>query len=693
MGKYPFVRQEEFKDCGVACLEMVIKYYKGYKSRNTLLEMTKTNKDGTTAYHLKEALINLGFEAKGISCKLSDINSSNIILPCIANVVINDSYKHFVVIYEINFKYGYLVIGDPNDKIKKIKYTDFDKIFNNVLVTFYPIRKLEIDTKISYKSFILELLKPNKKMLINIFILSIFITIFSIFTSFYTEYMIKGVSTYSKMHILFIFSIFFSTYLLKIISDFFRNKLLSYINQKLDIKLTLGIFKNIIKLPYYYYKNRTTGDIVSRINDLDNIRDMINKVAITLYVDLPLTFISLIILYLLNQTLFLIGLIILVLYFIIIFIFKEIFNDHIKKAHQKRSEVTSYLVESISGFETIKGINIGNNILNKFEKKYVRFLKEIFNYNNLYFIQKLFKDLINDIGFIFIMFSGCILVIEGKMEIEKLFTFSALLIYFLDPIKNIIDLDSTIKEAKNSFIRVVELQKEEDKEIGILDKFKNGDIIFKNLNFSFDDRRIILKNINLKIKKSSKTMIVGKSGSGKSTLFKLLMRYYKIGYDNIFIDSIDINNYKENVIRDNILYISQNEVLFNDTIYNNLIFEGSNSSNLLNVSKMCYLDEIMDNNLGFNTLIEENGFNLSGGEKARIVLARALLRNFKILIIDEGLSEVDINLERKILKNIFNYYKDKTIIVVSHRLDNLDLFDNLIELEDGNIKKVECKNE
>ena len=128
---------------------MILKYYGGYVKKNILLEMTKTSKNGTTAYHLKETLIKLGFEARGVSCELKDINKDNIVLPCIANVIIDDSYKHFIVIYEINFKKKYLIIGDPANKIKKISYKEFDKIYNNVLVTFYPIKKLPNDKDIN----------------------------------------------------------------------------------------------------------------------------------------------------------------------------------------------------------------------------------------------------------------------------------------------------------------------------------------------------------------------------------------------------------------------------------------------------------------------------------------------------------------------------------------------------------------
>lgn len=662
---------------------MVLSYYGGFVKKNNLLDLTKTTIKGTTAYHIKETLKTLGFESKGISCTLEDINKDNIILPCIASVTINESYKHFVVIYEINFNKKYLIIGDPADKVKKISYKEFDKIYNKVIITFFPTKTLPIDKNISSIKFITYLLKSHKTSFLNIFILSLFITLFSILTTFYTEYIINGINFYSTNYLTYIFCIFFSIYILKIISDYFRNKLLVFINTKIDLTLTIDIFNNIIYLPYHYYKNRTTGDIISRINDLNGIRDVISKVALSIFVDLPLTIISLIVLFIINKTLFTIGILILVFYFIIIILFRGVFESYIKKIQRQKSEVTAYMIESINGFETIKGSHIEESIMNKFEKKYVKYLKKIFNYQNIYFLENLLKQLINDIGFITITLIGGLLVINGKLTIGTLFTFTSLLVYFLEPIKNIIDLDTTIKEAKNSIKRISNLLDIEKSKDGIVKLERVDNIEFKNLSYSFNDRDYILKDINLNIEKNSKIMVVGKSGSGKSTLFKILMKYYNVDNNKVFINGIDINNYTKESINNKIIYVSQNEILFNDTLYNNLIFDNSDSSKLLDVSKMCYVDEIKDHNLGFNILIEENGFNLSGGEKQRIILARALLRNFDTIIIDEGLSEVDTNMERKILKSIFKFFKDKQIIVISHRLDNLDLFDRLIKIENG----------
>lgn len=691
MNKYPLVKQDESKDCGVSCIQMLIKYYKGYVRKNTLIEMTKTNKNGTTAYHLKEALVSLGMQAEGIKCTLNDINKNNIILPAIASVTINNSYKHFVVIYEINFKKKYLIIGDPADKIKKYNFIEFDKIFNSVLITAFPVKKIPNQKDINLNKFIIILISPHKKMIKELVILSFILTIFSCITSFYTEYMLRGISYYKKEYLIIVYLIFLSVYILKILTDYFRNNLLTYINQKLDLELTINIFKTIINLPYHFYQNKVTGDIMSRINDLENIKTSISKIILSLFIDLPLAFISLIILYIINKTLFLIGIIILAFYLIVVVLFKNPFNSYINKIQETKSESTSIMIEAISGVETLKGINIENTIFKRFERIYIKLLNYVFKYQNLYFLQNLFKEIINNIGFITITLVGSFLVIENKLSVGSLLTFTSLLIYFLEPIKNIINLDSSIKEAKNSFRRILDIITYEKKNDGIINEYTSGSIEFKNLNFTFNDREYVLKNIDLKIEKHSKVMVVGKSGSGKSTLFKLLMKYYNVSNNHVFINNIDINNYTKKIINQNILYVSQNEILFNDTLYNNLIFDNSDSSIILDISKMCCLDEIMDKNLGFNMLIEENGFNLSGGEKQRIVLARTLLRHFDILIIDEGLNQVDINLERKILKNVFKYYQDKTIIVVSHRLDNLDLFDNLVEIEDGVVKSVNGK--
>ena len=689
--KYPFVLQDEEKDCGIACMQMIINYYGGHVNKDNLIFKSKTNRNGTTGYNIKETFISLGLDAKGIKCNLEDINSDNIILPCIANVIVDSKYKHYIVIYEINLTKGYILIADPADKIKKLTINQFKEIFNNVIIMCYPTRNLPYEKDISNLDFIFSIVKPYKQELKNIFILSLFITIFSILTSFYTENMLEALNNFSKSNLTFIFMIFFSIYILKNTTNFFRSKALAYLNRKINLVLTLDVFKRIIKLPYCYYKNKTTGDMISRINDLENVREMISRVALSIFIDLPLTLVSLVILFIINKTLFFIGLLMLILYFIVVVLFRRIFNNYLVDVKYKRSDYISHMIESISGYETIKGIHIENNVINKFEKKYVGFLNKIFNYQNLYIIQELLKDLINDIGFILITLVGTFLVLDNSIKLGTLFTFSSLLVYFLEPIKSILSLDQIIKESKISLKRILDVVVYEEDDNGIIDSFNNGDIEFKNLSFSFNDKDNILDNINLTIKKSEKLMVIGKSGTGKSTLFKLLMGYYVDQNNSIKINGINLNDYKKKILNRNILYISQQEVLFNDTLYNNLVFDNNNLESLNSVVDICSINNIMDSSLRYNTLIEENGANLSGGERQRVVLARTLLKSFNILIIDEGLSEVDIDTERKVLKEMFRKYSDKTIIIISHRLDNMDLFDSVLRFNDKEVLK-ECRN-
>ena len=209
------------------------------------------------------------------------------------------------------------------------------------------------------------------------------------------------------------------------------------------------------------------------------------------------------------------------------------------------------------------------------------------------------------------------------------------------------------------------------------------------MNFIYNLQKNIFQNIDLQIDKKEKVMILGDSGSGKSTILKILLKYYPINRDMIYIDGIDLNDYSLFEIRKNIACISQNEVLYTDTIKNNILLNRNISDiEFMEACKISCVDDFVKKMfLGYETKLEENGLNLSGGQRQRIVLARALLKPSKILLIDEGLNAIDINLERKILKNIFSKYQNKTIIVVSHRLENLDLFHKVIHLKDGIIEE------
>jgi len=181
--------------------------------------------------------------------------------------------------------------------------------------------------------------------------------------------------------------------------------------------------------------------------------------------------------------------------------------------------------------------------------------------------------------------------------------------------------------------------------------------------------------------------ICGKSGSGKSTLLKILMRYYEVAHQMIYLDNRDILSYPLEMIRENICYVSQDEMLFSDTVYQNIMLNQKiDYDEFLMICKITEVDSIVSSSLlGYQYKIEENGINLSGGERQRIILARALAKKSCIYLFDESFNQLDIHRERRIMKAIFNYLEGKTIFVVSHRKNNLDLFTRRLVLDDKNI--------
>lgn len=674
--RYPFVRQEGFKDCGCACVLMILRYYKGNISIERLRDLTHTSKNGASAYNLISCFNELGFYSKGVKCGINDLK--DIIFPCIAHVCI-DGLKHYVVIYEIDYSKNYLLIADPGKGIRRISFSDFISIWTGVIIISYPVRNVPVCKNINVLDFIFRHILNHKKSLLILFLISLISIVLKLVSSFYFKFIIEGVNV-SKNYIKSVFLIFSFLSLTKVIINFLRSKFLIIINSKLDFSLVLDSFKRIVSLPYCYYHNRSTGEIVSKINDLGVSRDFICKIFVSLFIDFPLIIISVVFLININFNLFLITLLVFIFYLVLSYIYSKIYSFYIDKIKTQKEIVSSYMYETINGFETVKGVNIEDVVVDKFNNKYISFLNNMFLLNNHVNNQSFLKNIINEFCNIFVLFIGALLVYDGRISIGYLITYSSMMVYFFEPIRNIIDMDFNLKDSRESITRVLSLY-EDYSDKGVID-FKVGDICFHNLNFSFSARDI-LKRVNVSIKRGERVMIYGNSGSGKSTLLKLLMGYYPVKRSMISIGGNDINDYKLSSLRRNVTYVSQNEILFNDTLINNLKLCTNDNDKILSMTKLLEFNEILDNDLGLNMMIEENGFNLSGGQRQRIVLARALLKQAHIILIDEGLSQVDVALERKILFNIFNKFKNKTFIIISHRMENLDLYDRVLRMDNG----------
>lgn len=688
----PIVKQEGIKDCGASCMLSIIKFYKGNINIEYLKEMTNTTKQGVTFFGMKKAFEELGFNATGMH--IDDIFLLENLTPSIAQIRIDNKFNHFVVIYQINPKKKSITIMDPAFGVKVLKLEEFLKLWTNKVLIVK--KQKEVPNFVQSNkviNIVKEILLTSKLVILNIFILAFISTFFAIINSYYFTLIIDEILITNDINNLVILVIIFMLMsLIKSFSNIYKEQISFHLSKKIDYFLITNVYNHILLLPYTYFKNKSTGEIISRINDLSYVRNVLIKLILTCLIDLVLVIVTSCILINISYLLFIVSLITILSYLIITIICSRIFKKYINDNQEKGAEINSYLVQSFSTYDSIKGTNSELSHINKFKDKYKYLINSIFKFHNFYCLYNNIKEIINSLVIIILIGIGTKLVMDNVITLGQLITFNSLLIYYYEPIKNILALEPDIKTAINSIRRINTILNVEEEKRNFDDKkILEGDIIFNNIDYSYDGYNKILSNISFKIKKGEKVLIKGESGIGKSTLLKLLLKYYKVENSKIYINDIDINDYSIDSLRNSISYISQSELLNNDTVYNNVVYNNNYNIKLYNqacaISKIDKIESIKKQ--GHTLLIEENGFNISGGERQRIILARHILLNRNILIIDEGTSAMDSNLEREVLKELFKFYKNKTIIHISHHNENMDLYDKVITINKDNSTTLE----
>ena len=681
------VLQDGVKDCGICSLLSIVRFYGGDVSKEYLRELTNTTKNGVSAFDLIEGAKKLGFDAIGVSGDIKNIDVNN--LPCLGHILTNKSYKHFVTIYKIDFNKEKVIVMDPAVGRRVLSFNEFKIISTNNYIFLKPIKKIPlIKPRKVIKKEIIKYLKNNKLQSGVLGGLTLLYFILNILVAFHFKYLIQfsiQFNTTSNIFLVSIIVLFF--YIFKYLFEILRNIFLDKVLLILDSIITLKTLKQIFYLPYLYYKNRTTGEVITKIKDLSVVKSFIGKLLCILFTDIITIIIFGLLLLKINKFITVIIFLIFIVFLLVTFIRNNKKRKLLKNVNYIEEKTNSFLIESLNNVDTIKGCHLEKLLYDKFSLKY----KTLLNYNYKYSLYENITMYLNNnimsIFYVFIYSYGVYYVIKGKMIITDLYLYQTFVNYVLSSLNRIIGV---INEWSNY---LVSINRVEDlfviKEENFINSYYyygynlKGNIIFNNLCYKIGNR-FLFNNLSCNISFGEKILLCGESGCGKSSLMKILMRYLYVPYGMCRISNIDINHYHLENIRSNITYVSNNEFLFTDTLYNNIVFNREvNEDEFLNVVRICCIDFVRDNN--YKIMVEENGVNFSNGERQRIILARSLLKKSSIYIFDEALSQIDIDKEKIIIKNIFSYLKDKTVIVISHRFYNRKLFDRVLRIEHGKI--------
>lgn len=701
--KYYCIKQHDITDCGAACLATICKQ-NGYKIGITRIrEVAGTDKQGTNVYGIIKAAETLGFSAKGVKGD-KEAFFSEFPLPCIAHVIIDGNLLHYVVIHKITKKQ--VVIADPGAGIVKLTPEEFFGDVHNegkppkyqwsgVLILLVKSESFQTgdETKGLFQRFI-HLLLPQKKLIIHIFIASLIYTILGILAAFYFKVLVDDILPDSLMKTLTTLSIgIIVLNIFKVILNAFRTHLLLYLSQKLDIALLLGYYRHVLELPMNFFGTRKVGEIVSRFNDASKVRDAISGATLTIMIDTLMAVAGAVILYLQNVQMFGITVIMVVLYLIIVLAFNKWYEQLNRKQMEDNSQLTSYLVESLNGIQTVKAYNAERKANRETEIKFVKLLKSIFDLSWVSNLQSSLKIFVELVGGVVILWVGSVCVIKGQITIGQLITFNSLLVYFLDPVKNLINLQPQMQTAVVAADRLgeildLEAEKGENERKKLCPDSLSGDIVFKDISFRYGTRQLVLEDINLTIKKGQKVAFVGESGSGKTTLSKLLLHLYKAESGNILINDNNIEDIQIEKLREKIAYISQETFLFSGSILDNLSLglDYATMDDVIEATKSAQAhDFINELPLRYETRLEENGANLSGGQRQRLSIARAMLKKPDILIMDEATSNLDAITEKQLDKTISEYSENMTTIFIAHRLSTIKNCDQIFVMDKGRI--------
>ena len=581
-----------------------------------------------------------------------------------------------------------LITLDKND-LEKINYGKFNII--NI-----SKNRLTQENKFSISWFI-PILKQYKTTLFQILLSGLVVQIFALSNPLLIQVIIDKVISQRSLDTLQVlgFALLLITVIEAILSSI-KSFVLSETTNRIDQKLGIKIIDHLFRLPLEYFDRRSIGELSNRVAELEKIRNFLTSQGINTFLDALFSLVYIFVLFLYSVKLTLIALSVIPIQILITYYGSPLFKKQYRKAAIDNSNTQSYLVEVLSGIQTVKTQNAETSSRWKWQNYYSKFIKSTYKKTITAVSLNQLTQALQKISQLIVLWYGAIMVLSGEFTLGQLIAFRIISGYVTQPILRLSTIWQQYQEIKISFERlgdIVNTPKEnESKELGKIQlPIVEGNIFFDNVSFKFiGDSKTALNKINCQLDKNSFIGIVGKSGSGKSTFCKLISRLYVPNEGSIFIDKYDIQKVEISSIRRQLGIVSQDPLLFAGTIRDNISFgdESFSDKEIVEVSKICCAHEfIMELPLGYNTKISEKGSTLSGGQRQRIALVRALLKKPKIIILDEATSALDIETEQIFVKNLLNKFKNSTIIMITHRLSNVINADKILVFEKGNLSE------
>jgi ATP-binding cassette, subfamily B, bacterial HlyB/CyaB len=588
-----------------------------------------------------------------------------------------------------------IIFENPEkDGVEKYTLPEFEKIYNQQIISVsekVPGKNTNVEFGISW---FLSAFRENRlissQILLSAFVLQIFVLTTPLFTLIIIDKVFNsgGKSTLDVLVMGVIAMALFD-----FIIGTSRRRLLQFTSNKIDIDLMKSLFAHLLSLPMTFFSQKQTGDTISRLKEIETVRNFITGNAITLLIDFPFIFVLLIVMYFFSPLLFFVVISSILISLTIFGIASPVLKKRLKEKQALSADTQSFLYEIVTGMETVKALSVEQKIHADLAKDLTGQTISSMQTENISGHVTQLAGLLNKITVAVCLWLGALQVLELEMTAGQLIAFNMLVGRVLGPSQRIAMMLQQIQNIRVSIGRIKEIfdvlpEPAIHKSRASLPELK-GAVKFENVLFSYSpNSQPVLENINLYVPPGQIVGVVGISGSGKSSLMRLIQRLYIPGKGKVYMDGINIAGIDPSWLRSNIGAVTQDNVLLNRSIKDNIALAGSDVS-MEQIQKAAMLSGadrfIKELPELYDTIVGEKGQMLSAGQRQRIALARALVNDPKILILDEATSSLDYISEHEIQRNMKKICENRTVFVVAHRFSTIRIAHRIITMNKGRI--------